>query len=244
MGKKKTKKLSPQEEGVMRTLIIDNGSQYLNGIEDHVKEAAGKSEGNHKIERITIKDLKELYDKGEGPFAEYISGFKYIISSGSKDLRKYDKKIHGAIAKHAHDSVFLGVCHGAQQYASGAAEIELAKSDHMYHGKRDSKVKKHANNPALENVPLADVEGEDTKSMSSYGHHKYYIPSEAAASKLEIIAESEHAKGHSEEGKKFVEMYKAKGKDHFGVQSHPEKGDGAIIKNLFQLAYEKHNKAA
>jgi hypothetical protein len=35
-------KLSDKEKAIISTLIIDNGSQYLNKIDEHVKDAAKK----------------------------------------------------------------------------------------------------------------------------------------------------------------------------------------------------------
>jgi len=59
------------------------------------------------------------------------------------------------------------------------------------------------------------------------------LPSGKTGNRLEVIAEAEH------KGEKFVEMYKIRGKEHYGVQFHPEKGKGEVIKNLFNRAAKK-----
>ena len=112
------KKLSPQEKKVMRTLIIDNGSQYITDVENQINAAAETLEvGDHRIERKGVREIKDMYDGDKAAFAKYIGSFDYIISSGSKDLREYDKEVHGKISEHAKGKVVLGVCHGAQQLA-------------------------------------------------------------------------------------------------------------------------------
>ena len=53
MPKKSAKK------GGMRTLIIDNGSQYLNKIDDHVNVAAKEQDTKNKVVRLNVKELQE-----------------------------------------------------------------------------------------------------------------------------------------------------------------------------------------
>lgn len=221
-------KKSAEVQKAMRTLIIDNGSKYLNEIEDHVNAAAKEQGTENEVVRLSIDKLQEAYKKGN---AEVVQGYDYVISSGSGKYRKYDTEMHEFIANNlGEDSVFLGVCHGAQQYAQ-AHGAKLKKTEHMHHGNRKSKVnesKDNVSDPVREDIAQ---EGE----MTGYGHHKWYIPVNEAGSNLEVIAEAESK--HT--GEKFVEMYKVIGKDHYGVQYHPEKGDGSIIKTLFKKAAEK-----
>jgi anthranilate/para-aminobenzoate synthase component II len=166
-------------------------------------------------------------------FKQYIKGFQYIVSSGSPRLAKYDQKMHEKISDAASDAVFLGVCHGAQQLAS-AYGAKLKKTKHTHQGKRGADVNEaHLENPALEGT-------HEGGHMENYGHHKWYIPVDQAGSNLEVIAESESPKTKD----KFVEMFKLSGKDHYGAQFHPEKGDGELIFNTFGLAHKKYKKAA
>jgi len=206
---------------VMRTLIIDNGSKYLSKVNAHVKAAAKEQGIKHKVTRMGIDELQAAYDAGN---AGVVKGFDYVISSGSGKYRKSDTKMHEFVADNIGDATFLGVCHGAQQYAV-AHGAELKKGDYMHHGQRNSKIK--SKNSLVDDI----AEGGE---MTNYGHHKWFLPSKKAGSKLEIIAEAE-----SPTGERFVEMYRVKGKEHYGVQFHPEQGKGEIIKRLFEKAAKK-----
>ena len=91
----------------------------------------------------------------------------------------------------------------------------------MHSGERRARVRsEHENHTALEGVV-------ENGSMQTSGHHQYYIEKDELGGDLEEIATatSEHTK------KDFVEMYQRRGKEHYGVQFHPERGDGRVIKN-------------
>jgi anthranilate/para-aminobenzoate synthase component II len=225
MPKKSAKSKSNASE-VMRTLIIDNGSKYVGKIRKHVEDAAKEQNINHETQTITTKQLKDAYDSKD---TDIFKGTHYVISSGSPKRRQYDTELHRFIADNLDDNaVFLGVCHGAQQYAE-AHGATLKNAKYMHRGKREAIVRrKHETNPVLENT-VKDG------SMQTVGHHQYYIEKGDLGSDLEEIATatSKHTK------KDFVEMYKRKGKEHYGVQFHPEEGDGRVIWNLFKRAYEK-----
>ena len=214
------KKLPKNTDKVMRTLVIHNGSEYTKKIEDHVKSAGtGKST---ETKRLTPDEVQSMYKKDN----DFLNKFDYIVSTGSPNYSKKDTEFHADLKQRleSSDATFLGVCHGAQQYAV-AHGAELKKGDEMHQGTRESKVVKY-------NDSLKGAEGEG--KIKQYGHHKWFVPNNGQASNLEVIAE-----GETKSGEKFVEMYKVKGKEHYGVQFHPEKGDGHIIKNLFNKAYEK-----
>lgn len=223
------KKLSKEEQAIIKTLIIDNGSQYLGKVHQHVEEAAkehGLENSQHQVQKISVEDLKSAYDKGD---PGVLKGFDYVISSGSPKNRKYDTKLHKFVAENLDKkATFLGVCHGAQQYAVSQG-AELKKGDYMHRGKREASVNKEYHS----HDALKDVVSEKG-SMEHHGHHQNYVPKGKEGSKLEIIAE-----GTAKSGEKFVEMFKAKGKDHYGIQAHPEKGEGKVIKNLFKEALKK-----
>ena len=208
----------------MKVLIIDNGSKGVDKVHEHIDDAAKEYEvESNDVKRVTVEDLKEAYDTGD---TEFVKGFDYILSSGSGKQRKYDSELHKFVADNADpDAVYLGICHGAQQMAV-AHDAELKNSGQMHRGQRESTVTAH--HKSLEGVATDE-------KMTHHAHHQYYIPTEKAGTKLEVIAEtqSEHT------GENFVEMYKVLGKDYFGIQSHPEKGEGKVIKNLYKLAHEK-----
>jgi len=206
----------------MRTLFIDNDSKYSGKIVKHVKDAAKEQGIKHETVRLNVDELQEAYKKGD---AGVVQGFDYVISSGSGKYRKDDAKMHEFVADNIGDATFLGVCHGAQQYAV-AQGAELKKTDYMHRGKRKSTVKKK--HPVVEEIA-------EEGSMENYGHHKWYIPSKKVGSRLEVIAESKSK--HT--GEKFVEMFKVRGKEQYGVQFHPEKGKGEVIKKLFRSAADK-----
>lgn len=232
MGKKqkKPKKLTKKEQEIVRTLLLDNTSQYATKIKEHIEKEADKNNlGEYKVEKITPEQFYKQMKENREEMADYVRNFGFITTTGSKKYRKYDAEIHKFIAENADpEAVVLGVCHGAQQYAV-AHEAKLKKTENMQQGKRKSKVrKKYHGHDVLKEVPIEKGE------MEHYGHHKWYIPSEDVGDNLEIIAEAEF-----KNGEKFVEMYKVKEKDHFGIQAHPEKGNGEIIRNLFKQALKK-----
>ena len=74
----------------MRTLIIDNGSQYLGKIQDHVNAAADEQGIDHEVVRLSVNDLQAAYDKGD---TGVVKGFGYVISSGSGKYRKIDTEL-------------------------------------------------------------------------------------------------------------------------------------------------------
>jgi len=207
----------------MRTLIIDNESEYLNKISGHVGAAAKEDGTENEVVRLNVKELQKAYNKGD---AGVVKGFGYVISSGSGKYRKIDKELHKFVADNVdEDATVLGVCHGAQQYAE-AHGSNLVKNKYMHRGRRDSRIV--GDSSVIEGIA-------DNGKMTNYGHHKWYIPVDQVGSELEVIAESKSK--HT--GEKFVEMFKRKGKEHYGVQFHPEKGDGSVIKNLFRKAAKK-----
>jgi anthranilate/para-aminobenzoate synthase component II len=231
---KKKEPTKPQKKTgkAIRTLILNSGSRYIDKVQKHIDDEVRKSKiSNHELERITPEQFYQAMRENPGKMAEYIRGFDYIVSSGSPHQRKYDTAIHKFIADNKDArSVFLGICHGAQQYAI-AHGAKLKKTDYMHRGQREARVsKKHHKNPVLKGTVS---EGK----MNNYAHHQYYIPLSEAGD-LEVIAE---AKSHAT-GEKFVEMYKVRGQENYGVQFHPEKGNGEIIKNLFRQAISKKVK--
>ncbi|MBD3164277.1 hypothetical protein GF323_03690 [Candidatus Woesearchaeota archaeon] len=220
------KKTAKNTEAAMRTLIIDNGSQYLKKIEEHVNTAASeKNIDKHEVVRLSPSEVQDMYNKDK----QFLNRFNYVISSGSSKYSKADTEFHNDLKEKLSDSdsTFLGVCHGAQQYATSHG-AELKKGEYMHQGKRESRVVKYHDS-------LKGIHNEG--KISQYGHHKWFVPNNNKASNLEIIAE-----GETKSGEKFVEMYKVKGKEHYGVQFHPEKGDGKVIKNLFEQAYRRNMK--
>lgn len=208
-----------------RTVVIDNGTKYMGRLKEQVIDAA-RNEGvndNHELVTIDVKDLQEAYKKGD---AGILKGANYVISSGSGKYRKIDAELHKFVDENMKkDATFLGVCHGAQQYAI-ANGAELKKTDYFHKGTRRSKINNY--HPALE----GSVEDGQIKT---YGNHKWILPSKSAGSNLEIIAESD-----SPTGEKFIEMYGVKGKkNRFGAQFHPEMGKSKVIGNLFRSAIGK-----
>jgi|TARA_B100001964_G_scaffold2977_1_gene3341 GMP synthase-like glutamine amidotransferase len=129
--------------GAMRTLIVDNGSQYVGKIKQHVEDEAKEQGIDHKVATITVEQLKEAYDSNN---TDIFRGVNYVISSGSPKRRKYDTELHAFIESNLDaNAVFLGVCHGAQQYAQAhGATVENTR--HMHRGER-SKNKKWARKP-------------------------------------------------------------------------------------------------
>ena len=235
MDKKgRQKKLSETEQQIMRTLILDNSSEYVTEVRKHIKNEGKKTLGDHHVEKISPEKFYRAMKnpKTQGEMADYVKSFDYIVSSGSNKHRKYDVKIHKFIGEQANPkAVFLGVCHGAQQYAQSQG-VEYVKGDKMQRGRRKSDVKEtYHTHHALEGVPIKNGQ------MEHHGHHKWYIPTENVGDNLEVIAEAKIGEGP--DGPKFVEMYKAKDKEHYGIQSHPEKDNGQIVRNLFRHAAER-----
>jgi len=232
MAKKGRKnKLSEKEQQIMKTLILDNSSEYVTKVKEHIENEGEKTLGKHHVAKISPEEFyKAIKDpKKKGEMADYVKSFNYIVSSGSDKHRKYDVKIHKFIGEQANPkAVFLGVCHGAQQYAQ-SQEVEYVKGDQMHRGRRKSDVKEtYHKHHALEGVPI------ENGQMEHHGHHKWYIPAENVGDNLEVIAEAKIG-----DGPKFVEMYKAKDKEHYGIQAHPEKDKGQIVRNLFRHAAKR-----
>jgi len=235
MGKKgRQKKLSEKEQQIMKTLILDNSSEYVTKVREHIEEEGKKTLGDHHVAKISPEKFYQDMNnpKKRGEMKDYVKSFDYIVSSGSDKHRKYDVKIHKFIGEYANPkAVFLGVCHGAQQYAQSQG-AEYVKGDKMHRGRRKSDVKEtYHEHHALKEVPI------ENGQMEHHGHHKWYIPTENVGDNLEVIAEAKI--GDDPNGPKFVEMYKAKDKEHYGVQAHPEKDKGQIIRNLFRHAAER-----
>ena len=229
MAKKgRQKKLSEKEQQIMRTLVLDNSSAYVTKVREHIDKEGKKTLGEHRVEKISPEKFYQDMNNPEtrGQMADYVKSFNYIVSSGSHKHRKYDAEIHKFIGEQANPkAVFLGVCHGAQQYAK-AQGVDYVKGDKMHRGKRKSAVKEdYHKHHALEGVPI------ENGQMEHHGHHKWYMPVENVGNNLEVIAEAK-----SDTGERFVEMYKVKGKEHYGIQAHPEKDNGQIIRNLFRHA--------
>ena len=129
-------KKAAKGQRVMRTLLIDSGSQYVSKIKKHVITAAEEQGVKHELTSLSIADLQKAYDKGD---ASVVQGFDYVISSGSGKYRKSDAEMHRFVSEYIDkDATFLGVCHGAQQYAV-AQGAKLEKTDYMHRGKRKSK---------------------------------------------------------------------------------------------------------
>jgi len=246
MGRKKAK-LSSKEADVMNTLFLNSGTYYKEKVLTHLGNAAGKVP--HKIKEITpeefYKSMRNDPDAGKKvdgaeftkqQLVEYIGNLDYIVSSGSSKNRKYDTKIHEFIKDHKRDdAVFLGICHGAQQMAL-AHKATLTKGKEAIRGKRKSKIMKYDED--LMGIESGEGDITSGKQIYDFGHHWHYMNTKDIGSDLEILAQVKHEKGHQDQGKSFVEMYRVKDKYIYGTQTHPERGDGQLIKNLFGKAYE------
>ena len=213
-----------------KVLIIDNGSNYIDDLENSVKEQAGELGKKIEIERKSIKEIKETYDNKD---IDFIQGYDGIISSGIPKSRDYDTKIHRFVADNAKpDAYVLGVCHGHQQLAK-AYGAKITNSGKMNKGYKEVIVtaKKHE---LFEGVAEEGV-------IKVYGHHQFYVESKNVGENIEVLAESK-----SKTGDTIVEAYQVKGKNHFGVQFHPEKQHEEkaphvrkIFYNVLSKMYEK-----
>jgi GMP synthase-like glutamine amidotransferase len=186
-----------------KVLIVDYGSKSAENIANMYKEHSQHSGIEYVIEIKTEEDLLKLKGEGNG---KALHDYHIIHQSGSR-VRNLGEEAAKYLMDNAHkDTYMIGTCHGAQ---------EIAK----YHKVESKKLKKHQK--GKQEIKY----GNQTRHI--HKNHSWGIPVDSN-SKLETIATSEQEFHKGEKGQ-IYEVFKVKGKNHYGIQGHGEQGVGKDI---------------
>jgi GMP synthase-like glutamine amidotransferase len=183
-----------------KVLIVDYGSKSAENLAKMYEQHGVRSGIEYKIEIKKEKDLLKLKEGGNG---KQLHDYHIIHQSGSR-VRNLGEEAVKYLMENVHeDTYMIGTCHGAQ---------EIAK----HHGVESKKLKESQKGKQEINY--------DGQKRSIHKNHRWGIPV-ASNSKLEVIATSEQEFHEGGTGK-IYEIFKVKGKNHYGIQGHGEQGIG------------------